>query len=207
GRAIADITAKYGEPITVLDNSMVLIPTAKPSAWSAIHDPANYVYMPSGQRRTFIRETAGRLGRMGWLVVDRWLRDHSLIDDLESAYQRVEMRDYGTYYALRYRPLAGCAENPRCRALGGLPGERQQVSGLDAALPGPGTGDPEPRARGGLHGRGQGAEAQPVVQRIGVLDAADLDQLEAGLADQCREAPTAEELQMLDVDDRRSPAQ
>src|SRR5262249_21178416 len=56
-------------------------------------------------------------------------------------------------------------------------------------------------------GRGQGAEAQPVVQRIGVLDAADLDQLEAGLADQCREAPTAEELQMLDVDDRRSPAQ
>lgn len=113
GRAIADITAKYGEPITVLDNSMVLIPTAKPSAWSAIHDPANYVYMPSGQRRTFIRETAGRLGRMGWLVVDRWLRDHSLIDDLESAYQRVEMRDYGTYYAVRYRPLTGAVENPR----------------------------------------------------------------------------------------------
>ena len=113
GRAIADITAQYAEPITVLDISKVLILTREPSAWSAIHGAANYAYMPSARRRVFIGETATRLQRTGWLVVDRWVRDHSWIDDFESAYQRVEVREYGTYSAIRYRPLAGSTSGPR----------------------------------------------------------------------------------------------
>lgn len=103
-RAISRIRHNFGEPATVLDYSMNLASTIPGSAWSAIHGPANFPYIPSVHRREFLQRTANTLKRSGWLVVDKKFPAAEWLDDFDSAYTRTQELDFGSYYAIRYAP-------------------------------------------------------------------------------------------------------
>lgn len=102
--AIEYINQKYGEPITVLDNSWCLLRSTPPQPWSAIHGPENFKYMPSGRRREFLSLTAVALGRSGWVVVSRNFPADEWLADFDSVYRRDVSMEFGSYYAIRYVP-------------------------------------------------------------------------------------------------------
>jgi hypothetical protein len=104
--AIDYINQKYGEPITVFDNSWCLLRSTPPQPWSAIHGPENFRFMPSGRRREFLSLTAAALGRSGWVVVSRNFPADEWLADLDSAYRRDSRVEFGSYYAIRYVPKA-----------------------------------------------------------------------------------------------------
>jgi hypothetical protein len=106
GAALSWIRREYAEPATVLDFSMDLPHAAPNTAWSAIHGPANFPYIPSERRRQFIASTAERLKRTGWLVVDRKFPADEWLADFATAYRIAEKKDFGSYYALRMVPFA-----------------------------------------------------------------------------------------------------
>lgn len=65
------------------DSAIDINGVSPPSAWSAIHGPANFQFIPPERRREFLAATARTLNRSGWLVVDkrfpekaRWLSDY-----------------------------------------------------------------------------------------------------------------------------------
>jgi len=104
-QAIEFIHHRYGEPVTVLDFYYdMMIGSKVPQVWSAMNNPANYIAIPSDRRREFLIATAASLNRPGWLIVyhnfpaDEWLAD------FDSAYDRTDRLEFGTYYAIRYSP-------------------------------------------------------------------------------------------------------
>jgi len=103
-RAIGDISSGYHEPVTMMNITYNMIRSDGHSAWSALNNPATYKYLPPEFRREFIRRTADRLGRPGWLLVDRRFPDVDLIHDMESAYAISHQLDFGSYFALRLVP-------------------------------------------------------------------------------------------------------
>jgi hypothetical protein len=106
GAALNWIRREYAEPATVLDFAMNLPHSAPNTAWSAIHGPANFPYIPSERRRQFIALSAERLKRAGWLVVDRKFPADEWLADFATAYRIAEKKDFGSYYALRMVPFA-----------------------------------------------------------------------------------------------------
>ena len=77
-----------------------------PSAWSAIHGPANFGFIPSERRREFLAASAKTLPRSGWLVVDkRYPEREQWLSDYDSVYRRGETRDFGSYIAIHYVPI------------------------------------------------------------------------------------------------------
>jgi hypothetical protein len=111
-RAIDYIDINYGEPMTVLDSLFCLKPSIPPKVWSAIHDPANYVFIPSLERRRFLCNTAKKLNRAGWLVVDKKFLADEWLADYDFVYIRTNYIDFGTYYAIRYTPKIKIANSP-----------------------------------------------------------------------------------------------
>ena len=103
-RAIDYISAHYGEPVTVLDDTYDLVRSTPPDPWSAIHGSANFAFIPSAERREFLVRTAATLKRTGWVVVDRAFPAADWLADFDFAYQRVGYLDFGRYYAIRYSP-------------------------------------------------------------------------------------------------------
>lgn len=110
-RAIASISSTYREPITVLNITLNMIRADRNAVWSAIHNPANFSYMPSEYRREFIVNTAGTLGRPGWMLIDRGFPNVELVNDMNSAYAVTKIIEFGTYYAVRYAPKADSTPN------------------------------------------------------------------------------------------------
>lgn len=104
GRAIEFIHQNYGEPVTVLDYSSVLESSTPKNAWSAIHGPANFVFIPSQRRQEFLTKTAASLKRIGWLIVDRKYPADAWLADFDFAYERTNRLDFGSYYAIRFSP-------------------------------------------------------------------------------------------------------
>jgi hypothetical protein len=104
GRAIDFISKSYGEPVTVLDFSMDLVRSTPTAAWSAIHGPANFPYIPSQHRREFLSATATSLNLAGWLIVDRKFPADNWLADFDFAYERTNHLEFGTYYAIRFSP-------------------------------------------------------------------------------------------------------
>ena len=104
GRAIEFISKSYSEPVTVLDFSMDLVRSTPTAAWSAIHGPANFPYIPSQHRREFLSATATSLNRAGWLIVDRKFPADKWLIDFDFAYDRTNRLEFGTYYAIRFSP-------------------------------------------------------------------------------------------------------
>lgn len=103
-RAVDFLQRNYAEPITVLDFSLNLVGSAHPKVWSAIHGPANYAFIPSQRRQEFLLRAAKSLNRSGWLIVDRKFPADDWLADFDSAYQRTNRFEFGTYYAIRFSP-------------------------------------------------------------------------------------------------------
>ncbi len=104
GRAITYIRKNFGEPVTVLDNFMNLASTASASAWSAIHGPANFTFIPSARRREFLSRTAATINRRGWLVIHKEYLVTEWLSDFDSVYTRTQELDFGEYHVIRYAP-------------------------------------------------------------------------------------------------------
>jgi hypothetical protein len=111
--ALAHIHRNYGEPATVLDSSMNHVRATPRSAWSAIHGPANFAYVPSEQRRVFLERTARTLDRPGWLVVNRKFPAYGWLADFATVYTTTERLEFGSYYALRMVPKASLKTGAR----------------------------------------------------------------------------------------------
>jgi hypothetical protein len=97
------VRERSSEPVSVLDDRFLLLPRFSPRPWSALDDAANYYFVPSEWRRTFLRNTAQRLGRNGWLIVHKnvpavW------IEDYQTAYDVIQDFDLGFYRALHLTP-------------------------------------------------------------------------------------------------------
>ncbi len=99
---LMDFLFQRGEPFMVLDVRLNLQPRYSGNAWSAIHGPANFRFIPSSMRREFLLQTAQRLGRDGWVIVDRNYDADPWLADYDAVYQRTHRIDLDTYYAIRY---------------------------------------------------------------------------------------------------------
>ena len=106
GAALIHIQREYREPVTTLDYALDLPHGAANGAWSAIHGPANFPYIPSERRREFLARTAETLKRPGWLLVDRKFPADEWLADFATAYKTTDRLDFGSYYALRMVPKA-----------------------------------------------------------------------------------------------------
>jgi hypothetical protein len=79
-----------------------------PRAWSAIHDPIDFYFLPDPLIAKLIDRTMRRIKSPGWLVIGkhvddvpetlRWQRL------LEASYVKTEELDFGAYHAIRYAP-------------------------------------------------------------------------------------------------------
>lgn len=76
------------------------------AVWSAIQGPANFYFLPSARRQEFLASTAERLSRKGWLVVDWKFPTDEWLKDFQSAYRMERAMDFGSYYAIRFVPVA-----------------------------------------------------------------------------------------------------
>ena len=103
-RAANYIEGNFGEPLTILDFALNLRVTDNGAVWSAVQGPENFVSVPSARRQKFLASTAKRLGRTGWLVVDRKFPADELLKDFQSAYRTELTMDFGSYYAIRFLP-------------------------------------------------------------------------------------------------------
>jgi len=80
--------------------------------WDALHGAENYAYLPAAARQQFLRRTAARLHRCGWLIVDGRYADGgpgyaSRLDwltDYRAVYTVTEERSVGSVVALHLRP-------------------------------------------------------------------------------------------------------
>jgi hypothetical protein len=103
-RAANYIERNFGEPLTILDFAFDLRVTDNGAVWSAVHGPANFYFLPSARRQEFLASTAERLGRKGWLVVDRKFPADEWLKDFQSTYRMERTMDFGSYYAIRFVP-------------------------------------------------------------------------------------------------------
>ena len=104
GDAIEFLRLHHGKAITVLDYNMNLVPSDSQSAWSAIHGPANFFYIPNNRRREFLSRTAAKIKLSGWLVVDKAYPAEAWLADFDSAYNRTHKLDFGTYFGIFFVP-------------------------------------------------------------------------------------------------------
>lgn len=103
-RAVVYIARHYGEPITFLDTSLDLIHSSPPAPWSALNAPEDFQFIPSAERREFLRRTAASLRRPGWVIVDHRISATEWLMDYDVAYRRTAELEFGRYYAIRYSP-------------------------------------------------------------------------------------------------------
>jgi hypothetical protein len=108
-RGMKTISARFNEPVTVLDPALSLEGSAAGRPWSAFHGPENYAYLPAPLRREFLAAVARRLNAAGWLLIRKDYEASSWLDDYDAIYTRDQTMDFGTYYAIRYVPRAAAA--------------------------------------------------------------------------------------------------
>lgn len=115
---LMDQISKRGESFTVLDSFLDLQPNFPSKAWSAVHGPANFTYIPSALRREFLVETAQSLKRAGWLIVERDFDSSSWLADYDAVYERTERIEMEKCFAVRYqsRTSSGKTSAPNTKA-------------------------------------------------------------------------------------------
>jgi hypothetical protein len=106
-RAVFYVSSVRGEPLIKIDDGLDMAPIG-PRAWSAIHDPIDFYFLPDSLVAKLIDRTMRRLNSPGWLVIAkhvdnvpetlRWQRL------LEASYIKTEEMDFGAYHAIRYEP-------------------------------------------------------------------------------------------------------
>jgi hypothetical protein len=106
-RAVFYVSSVRGEPLIKIDDGLDIAPIG-PRAWSAIHDPIDFYFLPDGLIAKLIDRTMRRIKSPGWLVIGKHvdsapetLRWQRLI---EGSYVKTEEMDFGAYHAIRYEP-------------------------------------------------------------------------------------------------------
>lgn len=101
---IMSLLQHYKEPISVFNSTFSLMGPIHPTVWSAIHGPANYLFIPPQHRREFLQATAKTLHRSGWLIIEKNSPAEIFLEDYDFVYQRTNYLDFGNYYAVRFTP-------------------------------------------------------------------------------------------------------
>jgi hypothetical protein len=106
-RGVFYVSSVRREPMIKIDDGLDIAPIG-PRAWSAIHDPIDFYYLPDALIAKFIDRTMRRIRSPGWLIIAkhvdsvpetlRWRRL------LEASYVKTEEMDFGAYHAIRYEP-------------------------------------------------------------------------------------------------------
>lgn len=106
-RAVFYVSSVRREPLIKIDDVLETAPIG-PRAWSAIHDPIDFYFLPDTLVIKLIDRTMLRLKSPGWLVIAkkvddvpetlRWQRL------LAGPYVKTEEMDFGAYHAIRYEP-------------------------------------------------------------------------------------------------------
>jgi hypothetical protein len=106
-RAVFYVSTVRREPLIKIDDGLDMAPIG-PRAWSAIHDPIDFYFLPDALIAKLIDRTMRRIKSPGWLVIAkhvdavpetlRWQRL------LEASYVKTEEMDFGAYHAIRYEP-------------------------------------------------------------------------------------------------------
>lgn len=106
-RAVFYVSSVRREPLIKIDDVLETAPIG-PRAWSAIHDPIDFYFLPDTLVIKLIDRTMRRLKSPGWLVIAkkvddvpetlRWQRL------LAGPYVKTEEMDFGAYHAIRYEP-------------------------------------------------------------------------------------------------------
>jgi hypothetical protein len=106
-RAVFYVSSVRGEPLIKIDDGLDIAPIG-PRAWSAIHDPIDFYFLPDWLVAKLIDRTMRRIKSPGWLVIGKQvdsapetLRWQRLI---EGSYVKTEEMDFGAYHAIRYEP-------------------------------------------------------------------------------------------------------
>lgn len=95
-----------GDSFVVMDQFFLLQPRYKTQPWCAIESATNFEFFPSPLRREFLKNTASKLNRSGWLII---ARDHNIntwLDDFYSAYVQTDRIDLKYVYAIKFSPKA-----------------------------------------------------------------------------------------------------
>ena len=106
------IEESFHEPVTVIDPALNLEGSDTGRPWSAYNGPENYAYLPPSLRKKFLAHVEQKLDRPGWLLVRRDYDSAAWLLDYDEIYKRDRVRDFGTYYAIRYVPRDRVLESP-----------------------------------------------------------------------------------------------
>jgi hypothetical protein len=106
-RAVFYASVVRHEPLIKLEIAAQIAPIG-PRAWTAIHDPIDFYFLPDVTVAKFIDRTMKSIGSPGWLVIAksvdgdnetlRWKRL------LAESYVATEEIDFNSYHAIRYAP-------------------------------------------------------------------------------------------------------
>jgi hypothetical protein len=106
-RAVFYVSSVRREPLIKIDDGLDIAPIG-PRAWSAIHDPIDFYFLPDALISKLIDRTMRQIKSPGWLVIAkhvdnvpetlRWQRL------LEGSYVKTEEVDFGAYHAIRFEP-------------------------------------------------------------------------------------------------------
>ena len=102
--ALRYIRQNFHEPVEIFDLFMLVDGAERQAPWSALHGPENFVYIPSEQRREYLRRVAQRLQRPGWVLYEKTTDMSSYLPEYDSVYRRTQELDFGTYRAIRFTP-------------------------------------------------------------------------------------------------------
>jgi hypothetical protein len=104
-RAVAEIDARYREPITVMDQGdFLLAARGAAGVWHGLHPLMNFAFVTEPERRRAVRAGADRLARPGWVIVHRTLLGDPMLVDLQTVYRPTEWFVSGSYVAIRFQP-------------------------------------------------------------------------------------------------------
>ena len=105
--AITFIDQNYHESIEVIDRFNLIDASANLPPWNGLHGPANFMYMPSSMRRSYLENVKTRLNRSGWILINTQLKESdSFIKDYSSVYQEDKRLQFGNYQAIRFLPTS-----------------------------------------------------------------------------------------------------
>lgn len=104
-RALRYIEDERGEGADVVTMGAVNVAAHGPArVWNALHPLTNFMFSPSAKRQELLRAGAARLGKPGWLIVDRRMLGSDVVRDFEAIYARAEEREFGAFVAIRFVP-------------------------------------------------------------------------------------------------------
>lgn len=109
-------------PYSVITSAMTLPRTAPDAAWNGMEAAETYAFLPLALRTEFLRRTAVRLHRCGWLVIDRAYLDGyqgypskvEWLASYDSVYTPDRQLQFGSFLGFHLVPKgqAGCAPAP-----------------------------------------------------------------------------------------------